>query len=106
MRQPLGEALLLAEAGARAEAVGRTSIAIAVDGRACAVVVVTDTVRPTSRAAVAELRRLGLRTLLLTGDNRRTASAVADEVAATAPLASRLTKRALAGGGPAPSSPT
>jgi Cu+-exporting ATPase len=72
--------VLLAEAGARAEAVGRTAIAIAVDGEALAVVVVADTVRPTSKAAVAELRALGLRTLLLTGDNRRTASAVADEV--------------------------
>ncbi len=70
----------LAESAARAEANGRTAIAIAVDGQACAVVVVADTVRPTSRAAVAELRALGLRTLLLTGDNRRTASAVADTV--------------------------
>ena len=72
--------VLLAEAGARAEAVGRTSVVIAVDGEARAVVVVTDTVRPTSAAAVAQLRALGLRTMLLTGDNRRTASAVADEV--------------------------
>jgi Cu+-exporting ATPase len=72
--------VLLAEAGARGEASGRTSIAIAVDGEARAVVVVADTVRPTSVAAVAGLRALGLRTLLLTGDNRRTASAVADAV--------------------------
>ncbi len=70
----------LAEWAARAEANGRTAIAIAVDGEARAVVVVADTVRPTSRAAVSELRALGLRTLLLTGDNRRTASAVADTV--------------------------
>ncbi len=70
----------LAELAARAEATGRTAVAIAVDGRAAAVVVVADTVRPTSRAAVSELRALGLRTLLLTGDNRRTASAVADAV--------------------------
>ncbi len=72
--------VLLTEARARAETVGRTSVVIAVDGEARAVVVVTDTVRPTSRPAVAELRRLGLRVMLLTGDNRRTASAVADEV--------------------------
>ena len=70
----------LAEWAARAEANGRTAIAIGVDGEARAVVVVADTVRPTSRAAVSELRALGLRTLLLTGDNRRTASAVADAV--------------------------
>jgi Cu+-exporting ATPase len=72
--------VLLAEAAARSEAVGRTSVVVAVDGEALAVVIVADTVRPTSPAAVAELRALGLRTLLLTGDNRRTASAVADEV--------------------------
>jgi Cu+-exporting ATPase len=72
--------VLLAEAGARAEAVGRTSVVIAVDGEARAVVVVSDTVRATSAAAVADLRALGLRTMLLTGDNRRTASAVADDV--------------------------
>jgi Cu+-exporting ATPase len=72
--------VVLAEDAARAEAAGRTAIAVAVDGEARAVVVVADTVRPTSKAAVAELRALGLRTLLLTGDNRRTASAVADAV--------------------------
>ena len=43
-------------------------------------VVVADTVKPTSAAAVAELRRLGLRPMLLTGDNRRAAEAVAAEV--------------------------
>jgi P-type Cu+ transporter len=63
-----------------AEARGRTAIAAACDGRAIAVIAVADTVKPTSAAAVASLRALGLRPLLLTGDNRTTAEAVAAEV--------------------------
>ena len=52
----------------------------AVDGEARPVLVVADEPRPTSRDAVAELRRLGLRPLLLTGDNAATAAAVAGAV--------------------------
>src|SRR5262249_41207292 len=50
------------------------------DGAARAVFVVSDTVKPSSAEAVAELRRLGLRTVLLTGDNARTAETVARAV--------------------------
>jgi Cu+-exporting ATPase len=64
----------------RAQENGRTAILAAWDGGARAVVVVADTVKPTSAAAVAELRRLGLRPVLLTGDNAHTASTVAAEV--------------------------
>jgi Cu+-exporting ATPase len=60
---------------------GRTAIAAAWDGRARAVLIVADTVKPSSAAAVAELKRLGLRPVLLTGDNAHTARAVAAEVA-------------------------
>jgi Cu+-exporting ATPase len=63
-----------------AEAQGRTAIAAGWDGRAAAVLVVTDTVKPTSAEAVAELKRLGLRPMLLTGDNATTARAVAEQV--------------------------
>jgi Cu+-exporting ATPase len=64
----------------RAQEKGRTAIAAAWDGSARAVLVVADTVKPTSAAAVAELKRLGLRPVLLTGDNAHTASTVAAEV--------------------------
>jgi P-type Cu+ transporter len=64
----------------RAQQDGKTAVAAAWDGAAGAVLVVADTVRPTSPAAVAELKRLGLRPVLLTGDNSHTASAVAAEV--------------------------
>jgi Cu+-exporting ATPase len=59
---------------------GKTAVAAAWDGSARAVFVVADTVKPTSAAAIADLKRLGLRPVLLTGDNAHTASAVAAEV--------------------------
>ncbi len=63
-----------------AEAHGRTAIAAGWDGEARAVFVVADTVKPSSSEAVAALRALGLRPVLLTGDNEATARAVASEV--------------------------
>jgi Cu+-exporting ATPase len=63
-----------------AEGAGRTAIVGAWDGEARAVLVVADTVKPTSPAAVRELRSLGLRPVLLTGDNARAAHAVAAQV--------------------------
>jgi Cu+-exporting ATPase len=66
-------------ARAAAETQGRTAVAAGWDGRAAAVFVVADTVKPTSAEAVASLRALGLRPVLLTGDNATTARAVAAE---------------------------
>jgi P-type Cu+ transporter len=63
-----------------AEAAGRTAIAASWDGAAQALFVVADAVRPTSREAVARLRALGLRTVLLTGDNAQTARDVAARI--------------------------
>ena len=63
-----------------AEAVGRTPILVGWDGAAQAVVVVSDTIKDTSAEAVTRLRELGLRPVLLTGDNERAARAVAAEV--------------------------
>jgi Cu+-exporting ATPase len=63
-----------------AEARGRTAIAVGWDGEARGLLEVADTVKPSSAAAVAQLEALGLRPVLLTGDNERTASAVAEEV--------------------------
>jgi Cu+-exporting ATPase len=60
-----------------AEDLGRTAIAAAWDGEVRAVLVVADTPKATSAEAIADLRALGLRPVLLTGDNERAARAVA-----------------------------
>jgi Cu+-exporting ATPase len=70
----------LTEAREAAERQGRTAVLVAWDGKARGVLVVADTVKPTSKEAVEGLRRLGLRPVLLTGDNRAAAEAVAAEV--------------------------
>jgi Cu+-exporting ATPase len=70
----------LTKAQADAEADGRTAVAVGWDGQARAVLVVADTVKPTSAEAVRQLRELGLRPVLLTGDNARAAHAVARQV--------------------------
>ena len=71
----------LAAAVADAERLGRTAVAVAWDGRARAVVAVADSIKPTSAQAVRELRFLGLRPVLLTGDGAAAAAAVASSVA-------------------------
>jgi Cu+-exporting ATPase len=67
----------------RAEALaaqGRTPMFVAVDGREAGVLGVADRVRAESQAAVARLRGMGLKVVMMTGDNRRTADAVAGQV--------------------------
>jgi Cu+-exporting ATPase len=76
--QPLDESL--AAWAAEAEERGQTVIAVGWDGAARGAVVTSDTLKPTSVQAVAELKELGLRPVLLTGDNERAARAVAAEV--------------------------
>jgi Cu+-exporting ATPase len=70
----------LARAFDRAEGEARTAVAVAWDGAVRGILVVSDQVRPTSRAAVAALRGLGLEPVLLTGDNERAAQRVAEQV--------------------------
>ena len=70
---------LEAEAG-RLEAAGRTALWVATGGRVAGLLGLADAVKPTSREAVQELERLGLQVVLLTGDNRATADAVAAQV--------------------------
>ncbi|MGW1615998.1 heavy metal translocating P-type ATPase [Streptomyces sp. NPDC002285] len=70
----------LARAKEEAERDGRTAVVVGWDGTARGVVTVADAVKETSAEAVRELRALGLRPVLLTGDNRAVAEAVADAV--------------------------
>ena len=59
---------------------GRTAVLVGWDGRLRGAFAVADTIKPSAQAAVTELRRLGLRPVLLTGDNEATARAVAKAV--------------------------
>ena len=70
----------LSEALADAEAAGGTAVAVGWDGAARGVIVVADAVKETSEEAIAELRALGLRPMLLTGDNATVARSVAAAV--------------------------
>ncbi len=70
----------LTAAGERARAAGRTAVLVAWDGAARGVLTVADAVRETSAEAVRELRALGLEPVLLTGDNKAVADAVAERV--------------------------
>jgi P-type Cu+ transporter len=79
--QPLDDRL--AAALAAAESAGSTAIAVGWDGAARGILVVADTVKPTSARAVTELIGLGLLPVLLTGDNARAAHAIAAEVGIT-----------------------
>jgi len=83
-RRLMAERGIAAEAAlpelARLETAGRTAMLVAVDGAYAGLVAVADTVKPTSAAAVARLKALGLQVVMLTGDNERTAQAIAARV--------------------------
>jgi Cu2+-exporting ATPase len=59
---------------------GRTVILLAVDGKASAVVGVTDPIKASAKRAIAELKKLGIETAMVSGDNKAVAEAVAKEV--------------------------
>ncbi|MEO3807023.1 heavy metal translocating P-type ATPase [Nonomuraea sp. B1E8] len=87
------DASVLASAAERLARTGRTPILVAVDGRPAGVLGVADTVKDDSAAAVAALQHLGLNVVMVTGDNRRTAEAIARQVGITAVLAEVLPDR-------------
>lgn len=64
----------------QAQTTGGTAVAVGWDGKARGIVVVADAIKPTSATAIRELRALGLRPVLLTGDNAAVARTVAAEV--------------------------
>ncbi len=69
---------------------GETPMFVAVGGKAAGIIAVADTVKEHSKEAVAGLKALGLEVVMLTGDNRRTAQAIADELGITRVLAEVL----------------
>jgi Cu+-exporting ATPase len=59
---------------------GKTPMYVALDGRAAGLVAVADTIKPDSVDAIETLKRMGLETVMITGDNERTAKAIARQV--------------------------
>lgn len=96
----VGTATLLAENGidtagsesisADLAAAGKTPLLAAVDGNPAGVLAVADTVKDDSIAAIAALRKLGLQVVMITGDNARTAAAIARQVGVSRVLAEVL----------------
>jgi Cu+-exporting ATPase len=74
------DATALHKQAAAAALVGQTPIYVAVDGKAAGVVVIADPVKSDSKKAIARLHGLGLKVVMLTGDNAATAQAVAGQV--------------------------
>ncbi|MGH1419904.1 MAG: heavy metal translocating P-type ATPase [Hyphomicrobiaceae bacterium] len=96
----LGNAKLMRDQGMNIDALnrdwerlageGKTPMYVAIDGKPAGLVAVADTVKPDSKAAIATLKELGLEVVMLTGDNERTAKAIAREVGVSRVLADVL----------------
>ena len=69
---------------------GKTPVFVALDDRAAGVIAIADPVKMDSQAAIAALRKLGLQVVMITGDNRRTADAIARRVGVDRVLAEVL----------------
>ena len=67
-------------AGERLAGEGKTPLYFAIDGKLAGIIAVADVVKDDSKQAISELRSMGVRTVMLTGDNRRTALAVAKQI--------------------------
>jgi Cu+-exporting ATPase len=72
------------------QAAGKTAMVVAIDGQAAGVIGVADTVKDSSAEAIAGLQRKGIQVVMLTGDNSRTAEAIAQQVGITNVLAEVL----------------
>jgi Cu+-exporting ATPase len=87
------EVATLEVAADRLSADGKTPLLVAVDGKPAGVIAVADTLKEESVAAVASQRALGLEVVMITGDNRRTAAAIARQVGIGRVLAEVLPDR-------------
>lgn len=69
-----------AEAIERLASEGKTPVFVAIDDKLAAAIVVADTIKPTSKGVIAALHAMGLKTAMISGDNRRTAEAIAAQL--------------------------
>lgn len=69
---------------------GRTAMLVAIEGRYAGIVAVADTIKETSKEAIARLKQMDIEVIMITGDNRRTAEAIASEVGINRVLAEVL----------------
>lgn len=83
----------LEDAGVKWENQGKTAMFVAVDGGLAGAVAVADTVKESSRDAIAQMKALGLEVYMITGDNQRTAQSVAAQVGVDHVLAEVLPER-------------
>jgi Cu+-exporting ATPase len=64
----------------RLQSEAKTAMLVAVDGQVCGIIAVADTVKDGSKEAIADLHRMGLKVAMITGDNQKTAEAIARQV--------------------------
>jgi Cu+-exporting ATPase len=64
----------------RLEQAGKTAMLVAVDGQLAGLIAVADTIKETSKQAIQRLKEMGLEVIMMTGDNRQTANAIAKQV--------------------------
>ncbi len=69
---------------------GKTPMYLAIDGKAAGIIAVADTVKEDSKAAIAAMKKMGLEVVMITGDNERTAKAIARQVGVDRVLAEVL----------------
>ncbi len=80
----------LGEKVAQLQQEAKTATWLAVDGQASAIIGIADTIKPSSKAAIADLKSMGLHVVMMTGDNQATAEAIAAEVGVDRVLAEVL----------------
>ncbi|WDF05910.1 heavy metal translocating P-type ATPase [Shouchella hunanensis] len=80
MKQHQLDSQLIEEKMATLETAGKTAMVIAIDNEIAGLIAVSDTVKDTSKAAVARMKSLGLEVIMLTGDNEKTATAIGNQV--------------------------
>lgn len=78
--EKVGGLELLEASAVKLQEEGKTAMFVAVDGKPAGILAVADPIKPTTAEAIKELHALGLKLVMLTGDNRRTAAAVASQL--------------------------